>query len=173
MYPGSQDEGDLTAKQSLPVMKLSYGGAFTRHSSINYILGPLVCSGKSDSLLDGIQGKGQFQFFIVLKLWIYLGKSKPYPSEKEKLAQEELQSKIDQISTSIEELENTTNVEMKSKIKEISASIEELKNTPKVIIAFRATCAKNFPSSDTIYKSENPGYIIWSQSSAFSPSISI
>ena len=46
MYPGSVDEGVLTEKQALPVMKLSYGGSFPRISSINYILGPLVCSGE-------------------------------------------------------------------------------------------------------------------------------
>ena len=46
MYPGSEDEGELTNKEALPVMKLSYGGAFTRHSSIKYTLEPLICSGK-------------------------------------------------------------------------------------------------------------------------------
>ena len=48
MYPGSEDDGDLTAKERLPVMKLSYGGSFSPHSSIKYILGPLICSGKWD-----------------------------------------------------------------------------------------------------------------------------
>ena len=47
--------------------------------------------------------------------------------------------------------------EMKSKIDEISASIEELKNTHIAVVAFRATCAKNFPSSSSTHKSENPG----------------
>ena len=46
---------------------------------------------------------------------------------------------------------------MKSKIDEISASIEEIKNTPKAVVAFRATCAKNFPGGSTTRKSENPG----------------
>ena len=46
MYPDSVDEGYLTAKKALPVMKLSYGGAFTRLSRIQYILGPLICKGK-------------------------------------------------------------------------------------------------------------------------------
>ena len=82
---------------------------------------------------------------------------KPYPSEKEKLAQEELQSKIDKISTSVEELKNTTKVEMKSKINEISASIKQITNTPTAVVAFRATCAKNFPSSSSTDKNENPG----------------
>ena len=50
---------------------------------------------------------------------------------------------------------------MKSKIDKISAFIEEIKNTPKAligeVIAFRATCAKNFPNDYTTSKSENPG----------------
>ena len=45
MYPGSIDEGELTSKEALPVMKLSYGGAFSRHSSIKYTVEPLICSG--------------------------------------------------------------------------------------------------------------------------------
>ena len=63
----------------------------------------------------------------------FLGKSKPYPSEKEKVVQDEMKSKID----------------------EISASVEELKNTPSAVVAFRATCVKNFPSVYTPYK------VIW------------
>ena len=46
MFPESEDKGALTAKEALPVMKLGYGGAYSQHSSINYILGPLICSGK-------------------------------------------------------------------------------------------------------------------------------
>ena len=48
---------------------------------------------------------------------------------------------------------------MKSRIDELVTSVEELKNTPKAVIAFRPTCAKNFPSE---YKShsENPGWNI-------------
>ena len=46
---------------------------------------------------------------------------------------------------------------MQSKIEEMGASIEELKNAPKAVVAFRATCAKNFPSGYTTYKDENPG----------------
>lgn len=45
MFQGSVDEGYLTSKSSLPVMKLSYGGAFAPQSNIQYILGPLVCTG--------------------------------------------------------------------------------------------------------------------------------
>ena len=67
--------------------------------------------------------------------YLFSGKSKPYPSEQENVARDEMKSKID----------------------EISASIEEIKNTPKAVIAFRATCAKNFPSSASTHKSENPG----------------
>ena len=47
---------------------------------------------------------------------------------------------------------------MKSKMNQITASIEELKNAPKAVIAFRATCAKNFPTGYRTSKSENPGY---------------
>ena len=65
----------------------------------------------------------------------FLGKSKPYPSEKEKVVQDEMKSKID----------------------EISASVEELKNTPSAVVAFRATCAKYFPSSHSSSYNENPG----------------
>ena len=46
---------------------------------------------------------------------------------------------------------------MKSKIDEISASVEEIKNTPKAVIAFRATCAKNFPHGYSVRKSEFQG----------------
>ena len=41
------DEGTFTDKNSLPVKSLQYGGSFTSSSSIKYILGPLVCSGKA------------------------------------------------------------------------------------------------------------------------------
>ena len=41
------DEGILTDKDSLPVKSLKYGGAKTQFSSIKYILGPLICSGKA------------------------------------------------------------------------------------------------------------------------------
>ena len=47
--------------------------------------------------------------------------------------------------------------ELKSKIDETAASVEELKSTPKAVVAFRATCAKNFPFSDSTHKDENPG----------------
>ena len=67
--------------------------------------------------------------------YLFSGKSKPYPSEQEDVARDEMKSKID----------------------EISASIEELKNTPKAVIAFRATCAKNFPRGHNTRKDENPG----------------
>ena len=40
------DKGTLTDKNSLPVKSLRYGGAMTKFSSVKYILGPLVCSGK-------------------------------------------------------------------------------------------------------------------------------
>ena len=41
------DEGILTDKNSLPVKALRYGGAMTKFSSVKYILGSLVCSGKA------------------------------------------------------------------------------------------------------------------------------
>lgn len=41
------DEGTLTDKNALPVKSLRYGGAYTKFSKIEYILGPLVCSGKA------------------------------------------------------------------------------------------------------------------------------
>ena len=46
--------------------------------------------------------------------------------------------------------------ELKSKIVEISASVEEKRNVQPVI-AFRATCTKNFPPTYTKSKTENPG----------------
>ena len=39
------DIGTLTSMKQLPVMQLSYGGAFTTISSIQFDLGPLRCSG--------------------------------------------------------------------------------------------------------------------------------
>ena len=47
--------------------------------------------------------------------------------------------------------------ELKSRIDETAASVEEMKNKPKAVVAFRATCAKNFPNSNTSSKSETPG----------------
>ena len=41
------DEGILTDKNALPVKSLRYGGAYTRISSVAYVLGPLACSGKA------------------------------------------------------------------------------------------------------------------------------
>ena len=55
-----------------------------------------------------------------------------------------------------EEFTNKQN-ELKSKIDETAASVEEMKNTPKAVVAFRASCAKNFPDDRKINKSENPG----------------
>ena len=47
--------------------------------------------------------------------------------------------------------------ELTSKIDETAASVEEMKNTPKAAVAFRATCAKNFPASHSTSHYENPG----------------
>ena len=41
------DEGNLTDKEALPVKSLKYGGVMLKISSIEYILGPLVCGGKA------------------------------------------------------------------------------------------------------------------------------
>ena len=46
MFSRSMDHGYLSQKEALPVMQLSYGGSYSQHSSIQYILGPLVCRGK-------------------------------------------------------------------------------------------------------------------------------
>ena len=40
------DDGNLTDKDSLPVKSLKYGASVTPYSSVKYVLGPLVCSGK-------------------------------------------------------------------------------------------------------------------------------
>ena len=48
MFPRAIDEGYLSQKETLPVMKLSYGGSYSQHSSIQYILGPLICTGRFD-----------------------------------------------------------------------------------------------------------------------------
>ena len=44
---GLIDDGILTDKTALPVKSVKYGGAITQISSIKYILGSLVCSGKA------------------------------------------------------------------------------------------------------------------------------
>ena len=49
------------------------------------------------------------------------------------------------------------NEEFTNKIDETAASVEEIKNTSKAVIAFSATCAKNFPSSLYVPKREDPG----------------
>ena len=46
MFLKSVDEGYLLQKEALPVMELSYGGSFSPISSIQYILGPLICTGR-------------------------------------------------------------------------------------------------------------------------------
>ena len=47
MTVGLIDKGTLTDKNSLPVKSLRYGGSMTKISTVKYILGPLVCSGKA------------------------------------------------------------------------------------------------------------------------------
>ena len=46
---------------------------------------------------------------------------------------------------------------MKSKIDQIIKSVEKIENAPKAVIAFRATCAKNFPNSRWTWKTESKG----------------
>jgi len=48
---------------------------------------------------------------------------------------------------------------LKSKIDETAASVEEMKNTPKAVVAFRVTCAKNFPWRASMHRSEKQ--VIW------------
>jgi len=48
---------------------------------------------------------------------------------------------------------------LKSKIDETAASVEEMKNTPKAVVAFRVTCAKNFPYMMSMYHSDKQ--VIW------------
>ena len=72
--------------------------------------------------------------------WAYIFVFKEKLNEELTLAKNEMKSKMDQISTSVEEMKKTQ------------------KESTKPVIAFRATCAKNFPPSTfTTYKSENPG----------------
>ena len=47
MFSKAMDQGYLSKKDALPVMKLSYGGSYSQLSSIQYILGPLVCRGEN------------------------------------------------------------------------------------------------------------------------------
>ena len=61
-----KDIGVLTSMDQLPVKNLNYGGAFSSFGSIQFDLGPLICSGKS----------------------------KPYPSESIKEEILEMKSKI-------------------------------------------------------------------------------
>ena len=51
---------------------------------------------------------------------------------------------------------------MKSKLDELWSSIAELK-TPKTIIAFRATCTKNFPSGERTHHSESQGKTLFKE----------
>ena len=71
------DDGILSDKDSLPVMSLRYGGAFTRISSIKYILGPFICSGKAQ----------------------------PYPSEKSDIDQRQLKNQLNVLIDKVNEIE--------------------------------------------------------------------
>ena len=63
------------------------------------------------------------------------------------------QTAMEQQISMIEYFEQKT----RSKIGEISSSIDEIKNDTKPVIAFRATCATNFPNDYTTKKTEGPG----------------
>lgn len=65
------------------------------------------------------------------------------------------QTAMEQQISMIEYFEQKT----RSKIGEISSSIDEIKNDTKPVIAFRATCATNFPNDYTTKKTEAP--VIW------------
>ena len=71
------DDGILSDKHSLPVMSLRYGGAFTRISSIKYILGPLVCSGKAQ----------------------------PYPSEQSDIDKKQLKNELSILTDKVNDIE--------------------------------------------------------------------
>ena len=106
------DQGYLSQKAALPVMQLSYGGSYSQHSSIQYILGPLVCRGKFPSEMNS-------------KLSLsFSGKAKPYQSEKEKVAQDEIKSKINEIEAAISDGDHT----LDEKIKTVRLNLESVKN---------------------------------------------
>jgi len=65
----------ILSSETLPIYGLRYGGSFTPYSLINFDIGPLVCSGK----------KGY------------------YPSEAEDMEKEKLNSKLNKLTTEIEE----------------------------------------------------------------------
>jgi len=48
---------------------------------------------------------------------------------------------------------------LKSKIDETAAAVEEMKNTPKAVVAFRVTCAKNFPYEISMHHSDKQ--VLW------------
>merc|ERR1719394_809857 len=89
---------------------------------------------------------GLMQFIVVL-----------YTDIKDKIASQS--EKIDIIKEKSNGEFTSKQNELKSKIDETAASVEEIKNTPKAVVAFRATCAKNFPSSSLLHKAEKP--VIW------------
>merc|ERR1711990_44959 len=62
------------------------------------------------------------------------------------------QEKIDQKFTDAQD-------DLKSVIGNISESMEEIATKPKPVVAFRATCAKNFPNSESTYYIEDK--VIW------------
>jgi len=108
------------------------------------------------------------------KVVLYADMEDKIASQNEKIASqnEKIASQVDKIASQTDKIdikqqkiewriyENQN--ELTSKIDETAASVEEMKNTPKAAVAFRATCAKNFPTTSNGYQSwysENP--VIW------------
>ena len=81
---------------------------------------------------------------------VSLNLSQQNPTEIVKVLLNQFQAKLDGDFT-------VTQNQLSSKVYQISASVEAIKNTPKAVVAFRATCAKNFPDGQTTRKSEGPG----------------
>ena len=123
IFTKTVDEGYLTQKEALPVMKLSYGGAYWQQSSIQYILGPLICSGQhmDHIICSWWQGVRQLKFKSQLAV---SGKAKPYPSEIEKVTRDEIKSKI----AGLEGALNNTDHAILEEIKTIRLKLESVKN---------------------------------------------
>jgi len=80
-----------------------------------------------------------------------------YADMEDKMASQN--DKIDTIQEKLNGEFTRKQNELKSKIDETAASVEEIKNTPKAVVAFRATCVKNFPRDSLRAYDENP--VIW------------
>ena len=103
------DEGTLSSN-NLPIYGLSYGGSFTPYSSVQFNIGPLICSGKKGS----------------------------YPSETERFEKEKLNRKLLELTNEIEETkedlnalsdqaEEVKNQNLNSKINDLRNNMTETK----------------------------------------------